>query len=196
MPTPLPLLDRVRIASPCPMRWEDLSPIAEGVAGGAVERVAGGVAWGAAGGRVRHCGRCGLNVYNLSNMTRGEAESLLAAHAGSGDRLCAGFYRKADGTVLTRDCPVGRLAVRRRARLALTRIAALVTLLAGGGAIAARKDGPAAHRLADLGPFCRIALFLDRSGAVPEATPDQIAPAPVWAPGRLIFPQDSVRGTP
>jgi hypothetical protein len=176
----LPLLDRIRIASPCPMRWGDLTPIA--------------AEDGRAGDRVRYCGRCGLDVHNISNMTRDQAESLLAsieaARAGGG-RFCAGFYRRVDGTVLTRDCPVGRLAVRRRARLVLTRIAALATLLVGGGALAARKEGNEGHRVADLPPFCWIGRVLHRSGAVPEPDAARAPAAPAagaFIPGEVIFP--------
>lgn len=97
------LLGRVRIASPCPASWEAM----EG------------------DGRVRFCRLCHLNVYNLSEMTRGEAEALVARTEG---RLCARLYRRADGTVLTKDCPTGLRAARRRVRRAA---AAIFAALAG-----------------------------------------------------------------
>ena len=53
-----------------------------------------------------------LNVYNLSAMSKTEAEKLFLNSEG---RLCVRFYRRADGTVLTKDCPVGWQAVKRRA---------------------------------------------------------------------------------
>jgi hypothetical protein len=59
--------------------------------------------------RVRHCDSCQLNVYNFSEMTRREVESLVLKTEG---RLCGRMYRRADGTILTRDCPVGLRAVR------------------------------------------------------------------------------------
>src|SRR5262249_46221013 len=55
--------------------------------------------------RVRFCGRCRKNVYNLSEMTEAEAQRLLVDKEG---RLCARLYRRRDGTVLTKDCPVPR----------------------------------------------------------------------------------------
>jgi hypothetical protein len=70
--------------------------------------------------RVRFCGSCQLNVYNLSDMSRAEAETLVRQAEGEdGPHLCVHFYRRADGTMITRDCPVGLLAraargVRRR----------------------------------------------------------------------------------
>src|SRR5262249_4552219 len=51
---------------------------------------------------------------NLSGMSRRQAEDLLAGQEG---RLCVHLYRRADGTVLTTDCPVGLAAVRRRMAL-------------------------------------------------------------------------------
>lgn len=53
--------------------------------------------------RVRFFGDCRLNVYNLSGMTRREATDLIQLQEG---RLCVRFYRRKDGTLVTRDCPV------------------------------------------------------------------------------------------
>jgi hypothetical protein len=90
-----PSLDLIQIASPCTASWDDM-PGDE---------------------RVRHCGDCKLNVYNLSEMTRDEAETFMAEREG---RVCIAFYRRHDGTVITRDCPVGIAAVRAKfVRLAL-----------------------------------------------------------------------------
>ena len=50
--------------------------------------------------RTRHCERCRLSVYNLSAMTREEAQSVLRREWPRNIR----FIRRADGTVLTRDC--------------------------------------------------------------------------------------------
>ena len=61
--------------------------------------------------RVRFCGHCQMNVYNLSALSRVEAETLIASSEG---RICARLFRRADGTVITRDCPVGLRALRRR----------------------------------------------------------------------------------
>ena len=61
--------------------------------------------------RKRFCGECRLNVYNLSNMTRYDAENLLRLSEG---RLCVRYFQRPDGTVLTQDCPVGWARVKRR----------------------------------------------------------------------------------
>jgi len=58
--------------------------------------------------RIRHCAQCGKNVYNLSAMSRREAQALLRETEG---RLCARMYRRADGTILTENCPAGLRAI-------------------------------------------------------------------------------------
>jgi hypothetical protein len=83
--------------------------------------------------RVRHCSLCSLNVYSFAEMTRDEVRELLVRTEG---RVCARLYRRADGTVITRDCPTGLRAVRQRAsRIAAAVVAALLSVpaLAFGG---------------------------------------------------------------
>jgi hypothetical protein len=64
--------------------------------------------------RVRFCRKCSKNVYNLSAMSRAEAEDLVRGKEGN---LCARMVQRSDGTVMTADCPVGvrRKRVRRAA---------------------------------------------------------------------------------
>lgn len=95
-------LDRIKIAAPCPITWEQM----------------------VGDERVRFCHHCQLNVYNLSSLNKADAEALLASTEG---RLCARLYRRSDGTVLTSDCPVGVRAVRKK----LARTAAAVFALVG-----------------------------------------------------------------
>ena len=76
------LLANLRIASPCTARWEDM----EGDE------------------RSRFCRQCTKHVYNFSEMTAQETADLIREREG---QLCARFYQRADGTVLTADCPVG-----------------------------------------------------------------------------------------
>jgi len=76
--------------------------------------------------RVRFCDHCQLNVYNISELSRIEAEKLIASTEG---RLCARLFRRADGTVLTQDCPVGLRALRMRvSKRAAAILAAIVSL--------------------------------------------------------------------
>ena len=102
-------LDEVRVAAPCPADWGKM----------------------VGDERVRYCGSCSLHVYNLSGMTKREAEVLVTSAEG---RLCVRFYRRADGTILTRNCPVGLSAVRRRVtRVAGSALSAVVAFFAGLG---------------------------------------------------------------
>ena len=97
-------LNQIRIASPCPVSWEQMI----------------------GDNRVRFCGECQLNVYNFGELSRTEAEELLRSTEG---RLCGRLYRRADGTVITKDCPVGFRAARRRvAKVATAAFATLVSL--------------------------------------------------------------------
>lgn len=99
-------LNRLRVASPCPTNWEHM----------------------AGDDRVRFCDLCNLHVYNIARMTRKEAEALIANTEG---RICARLYRRKDGTIITRDCPVGLRAIRRRvARVTGAVFATLVSLCA------------------------------------------------------------------
>src|SRR3954449_6188431 len=97
-------LKNIRIASPCQASWAAM----------------------AGDDRVRYCSLCSLNVYNFSQMTRDEVRELLLRSEG---RVCGRLYRRADGTILTRDCPTGLRALRQRAsRAAAAVVAALLSL--------------------------------------------------------------------
>jgi plastocyanin len=97
-------IDRLRIATPCPISWEQMT----------------------GDNRVRFCAHCQLNVYNISELSRREAETLVASSEG---RLCTKLYRRADGTILTKDCPVGLRALRMRvSKRAAAVFAAIVSI--------------------------------------------------------------------
>ncbi len=74
--------------------------------------------WGRMPGdeRVRFCGVCRQNVYNIEALTRSEVQRLIADREG---RVCARIRRRADGTVVTRDCGAASRAVRRKGFLQL-----------------------------------------------------------------------------
>ena len=99
-------IDRLRIATPCPISWEQMT----------------------GDNRVRFCDHCRLNVYNISELSSIEAETLIASTEG---RLCARLFRRADGTVLTKDCPVGLRALRRRVAKRTAAIFAAIVSLSG-----------------------------------------------------------------
>jgi hypothetical protein len=85
--------------------------------------------------RVRHCSLCNLNVYNFAEMTRDEVQALLQRSEG---RVCGRLFRRADGTVLTRDCPTGLRALRLRASRVAAAIVASILSMSGVGC-ASRK---------------------------------------------------------
>ncbi len=116
MSEPQDLLGRIRVAAPCPASWDAM----EG------------------DDRVRFCRLCELNVYDVSEMTRAEVVSLVTKTEG---RVCARLYRRADGSVLTKDCPVGLRALRRRvARAAGAVFAAALGFFSAGSVRTRAQD--------------------------------------------------------
>ena len=96
----------VRTASPCAEQWGDM----------------------AGTDCLRSCARCGQKVYNFSKLNRGDAADLVRNVHGS---LQVRFYRRPDGMLLTRDCPVGAHALRQR--IARTAGVAFASLLVWSG---------------------------------------------------------------
>ena len=86
------------------------------------------------------CHLCQKKVYNLSAMTRGEGERLLAKSEGN---MCVCMYRRQDGTVMTTDCPVGvrRCRWRQSGRPPSSRLFSLAALPRWGAAVAGIKLG-------------------------------------------------------
>ena len=89
-PGPAAVLGAVRVATPCHADWTAM----------------------VGDDRSRFCPSCRKNVYNLSAMTAREAADLVQAKEG---KLCVRYYQRADGTVLTANCPVGIAAAKRKA---------------------------------------------------------------------------------
>lgn len=113
----LPLLQRIYVASPCNVPWESMQ----------------------GDEHVRHCANCDKDVFDLSSLTRDEAEKLLIEKKG---KLCAQYYRRADGTVLTADCDVG-VAKKKKARRKAAVVAGAFAAAAAGaiaGAFAMREE--------------------------------------------------------
>jgi Carboxypeptidase regulatory-like domain len=122
-------LDNIRVASPCLASWEKMT----------------------GDDRVRYCQECKLDVYNLSDMNRAEAEHLISSREG---RLCVRFYRRADGTILTRDCPKGLRALTARvSRIAAAVLSAMMTVtpVLGQSPAKANSQSQEAGKEAELG---------------------------------------------
>lgn len=159
----LPLLDRVHIASPCTASWGSMR---------------GDL-------RVRHCGQCDKNVYNVAEMTREEAEDVIRTHEGE---VCMRLYQREDGTILTADCPDG-VKRRRRRRMAAG------ALLSAGAAFGAGAWASHQAGMAQVGET-EAEVMDDGAGsawvmgtASPSAEPApvagriQVAPRPAVTPG-------------
>lgn len=97
-----PPLQEIRIAAPCKAEWK----------------------WMYGNERVRFCGQCNLNVYNLTAMTAEQAEDIIRRAEG---QLCVRFYRRRDGTILVKNCPVGIRSLKEK--LTSTRTAVISALL-------------------------------------------------------------------
>lgn len=106
------LLDTLRVASPCTASWDEMT----------------------GDERTRFCAKCEKQVHNLSALPRAEAEAFLRSLTTA---ACVRVYRRADGTVMTDDCPVGVTRARRK-RVALTVVGG--GLLAAGALLATREE--------------------------------------------------------
>lgn len=98
------LLSSVYIAAPCPVSWNSMS----------------------GDDRVRMCSGCSKNVYNLSAMSKVEAKQFLRE---KGVTECAVFFRRADGTIITDDCPRGLRMLRDRLRRTIGLVGAFFATL-------------------------------------------------------------------
>jgi hypothetical protein len=153
-------LNQIEVASPGSADWEEM----EGDA------------------KVRFCSGCQLRVFNLSAMDVEEAAARVAEHANG---LCVRFFRRAYGTLLTRDRPVGQERTQRRRRLAvrtsveITVAAAICAVMgatafsrtyATAGVVAPRQTGSMAKRFAIIdGDLERLRMLINTDHD-PEAT--------------------------
>jgi hypothetical protein len=96
--------DKIDIATPCHVEWDQMD----------------------GDERVRHCGDCRLFVYNVAEMTRAEAATLIATNEGG--RTCLRLYRRPDGTLLTADCWARLRAARQRGWIAFAAALVIVGL--------------------------------------------------------------------
>jgi hypothetical protein len=81
-------VDRIEIQTPCTVPWDSMY----------------------GDERIRHCGSCRKNVYNVAELTRDQAMALITSR----ERVCLRVYRRPDGTVVTNDCWSRLRAARRR----------------------------------------------------------------------------------
>lgn len=127
-------LDSLKVASPCTVPWDSMR----------------------GDDAVRFCGLCEKNVYNLSAMTRVEAEAFLAER---GVSACVRLFRRFDGTILTADCPVG--VKKKRFHLAVFSVAG-TALMAAGAALALGRGEQ---------KTCKAYVVREHAPTTTEATP-------------------------
>jgi hypothetical protein len=144
-PEPDPV-DRIEIQTPCSVPWDSMY----------------------GDERIRHCGSCRKNVYNVAELTRAQALELIASR----EPVCLRIYRRPDGTVVTNDCWSRLRAARRRGLWALL----VMLVIVAWAQVAAMFVGIAGLR--------RL---------VPHRAMDASTPAPAMvAPARPVPPQTPV----
>lgn len=156
----LPMLANAKIASPCHADWDQMI----------------------GDDQVRFCKSCEKNVYNLSAMTSEAAEALIVEKEGN---MCARFYRRSDGTILTADCPVG---VRRK----WVRRAGAAAVLFGTAAAGTTGLTISAHPT--MGDIAQQPVVMGSVASTPEvetapttsATPDPTTPHTMGHIGRVV----------
>ena len=87
------LIDNLAVSSPCSISWDSM----------------------VGNDRERNCSGCNKIVYNISDMTKTEAERFLRDNSTA---ECVKFRRRFDGTIVTDDCPRALQVVRDRCKMA------------------------------------------------------------------------------
>lgn len=113
--------------------------------------------------RVRYCPECKLNVYNFSEISDADIENIVSHREG---RLCARFYQRSDGTMLTRNCPVGlRAVVRRISGFASAALAAVISVGPAFARAPLMKHGPTLFQIQPVQTGISLEV-VDATGAV------------------------------
>lgn len=116
----LAIVNNIKIATPCKMDWAKMT----------------------GDERKRYCQECKLHVYNVSELSPKETVNLL--QSSNGGRVCLQIYRRKDGTVMTRDCPVAVWKLKKAYRRAAAAAAGLAAWLGiAGPALAQAANSPA-----------------------------------------------------
>lgn len=165
-------IDSIKIASPCSARWDDMK----------------------GDERARVCADCSLQVFNTAELSRTEIERLIADRTGK--RLCLRLHRRPDGTLITKNCPVGfRKTVHRAVRFA----GAALSVILGVAAAGFGQDKPSGSQTKEVmttsssrGRIVVEGTVMDADGAVIVATRIE-----VFSPGNkkpLIQTQPNAKG--
>jgi hypothetical protein len=161
------LIDSARIATPCPARWAEM----EG------------------DDRMRYCSLCKLNVYDVSEMTRDQADDLIRTTSG---RLCMRLHMRADGRILTRDCPVGKSAIRKRLALVIASGAAILIAGLGKASSVRSTKAPAESDFGVL--YAKAKQKVPDSGVFGKKGPTPPSPATHVLTGMVALPPPPAPG--
>ncbi len=171
-------LDEIHVAAPCTADWDAMT----------------------GDDRTRFCGMCRKNVYNLSDMSRVEAEALILKSKG---RICGQFYRRPDGTILTDNCPVGLRAIRNRMRwVAVAASAAFIAIGAFAGLRSAKAAGVSVREvqpfktMQTVQPVKALVDWLDPVMATPVPVPRMVKGEICVIPVRPVSPPPPVVTAP
>lgn len=115
----LPILDAIQIRTPCPAKWEAMVGT----------------------DRVRHCGTCEKEVWNLTALDADEIQAFLAERGAT--KPCVRIFRRADQHFMAEACSAGRVQLVRAAS-----VAAVFGLAAASALLAPPAPAACARRLA------------------------------------------------
>ena len=118
-------VDSLKIAKPCSAKWAKMD----------------------GDERARSCGLCQKQVYNVAGMTRLEVHDLIR----SNEKMpCLRLRRRHDGTIVTRDCPIGVAGARRRLLFTVTTSCFLVwTALAATKVVSPAPPPPTSEEMVE-----------------------------------------------
>ncbi len=102
-------LENLMIAAPCDVEWKDM----------------------VGNNQLRRCNACQLNVYNVKSLTSKELEELFQSDQARNGQLCMQLYRRADGTIITADCPRGLKKIRAFSGRLWRMVAAAIAVIVG-----------------------------------------------------------------
>jgi hypothetical protein len=149
-------LDDIQIPKPCSVGWEQMS----------------------GDDQIRFCNKCNKRVYNLSAMTRRQAEALIEALHG---RLCARITRREDGITVVASDPVSVPATLHHIRRASPIASAVVSAMMAVSPATAAQTASAAKQPAQL--FSQEGA--KKPGAQPQETMSTLS-------GSVLDPQGAV----
>lgn len=140
-------INSIYVASPCPASWDAMH----------------------GDNRSRRCDQCELMVYNIEGLTTAETSALIAERT---ERICVKLRRRPDGTVITRDCPKGLAAYRKRLGVfAGAAVAAILGLFSPAFSQRPANDSRGIYSETSVEVPCIQGIVTDANGTViPNAT--------------------------